>query len=182
MTQPNDVSELCLACGLCCDGTLFGDVELQSKDDANLLKSLGLKIRSRGRPRFTQPCLALGSDCHCRIYGNRPTQCRSFECALLQSVLREQKSRAVALRIIRKTRQQADRIRQLLRILGDMHEDHSMAKRFQTVRRRMESPDTDSVLNWDQQLETFADLTMAVHDLQFTLRREFYPDPSDVPE
>ena len=52
--------QLCRACGLCCDGTLFKDVELQPGDDAGRLQAAGLKLETlRTKPRFAQPCAAL---------------------------------------------------------------------------------------------------------------------------
>src|SRR6267143_1222161 len=71
---------LCLECGLCCNGALFGDVKLQSADNAGVLNSLGLTI-SKGR--FRQPCVAW-KECRCQIYLKRPEHCRKFECLLLQ--------------------------------------------------------------------------------------------------
>ena len=60
---------LCLACGLCCNGVLFKDVELREGDDAAKLKSLGLPLEQLKRKRrFPQPCAALCADNRCRIY------------------------------------------------------------------------------------------------------------------
>ena len=35
---------LCTRCGLCCDGTLFGDVELTGRREATRLELLGLDV------------------------------------------------------------------------------------------------------------------------------------------
>ena len=65
---------LCRACGLCCDGTLFDLVKLETGDDAGRLQALGLPVKvSRGRTpvaRFPQPCSALCADRTCRLYAN----------------------------------------------------------------------------------------------------------------
>ena len=59
----NSAEQLCLACGLCCDGTLFDNVQLGPRDDAPALKALGLPVEvTRGRTPvtlFRQPCAAL---------------------------------------------------------------------------------------------------------------------------
>ena len=49
---------LCPNCGLCCDSTLFADVELRAGDDAKRLKQLGLTLVKKGRTKlaFAQPC------------------------------------------------------------------------------------------------------------------------------
>src|SRR5437764_15390956 len=80
------VSQLCPACGLCCNGVLFGDVELQPGDDKKKLSALGLVVERRGgKSRFPQPCSCFDGKL-CRIYENRPGRCRTFECRLLQQV------------------------------------------------------------------------------------------------
>src|SRR5262245_11489555 len=85
-------SRLCLACGLCCDGTPFADGELQAVDSAARLKALGLSLK-RGKnsegetvQKFAQPCSALGPDCRCALYAERPARCREFDCDLLRAV------------------------------------------------------------------------------------------------
>lgn len=78
---------LCLACGLCCDGTIFSDVTLESEDSRDDLVATGLtfRIHSDGSERFDLPCL-----CHvggpCVIYAQRPSRCRRFRCDLLKAV------------------------------------------------------------------------------------------------
>ena len=79
---------LCTHCGLCCDGTLFADVELASRAEATRLESLGLEIESDDdAPLLVQPCAALRGR-RCTIYAHRPGCCRTFECKLLQDVRR----------------------------------------------------------------------------------------------
>ena len=83
----NSGEHLCLACGLCCDGTLFDNVQLGPRDDAKHLRALGLPVAvTRGRAAvtfFRQPCAALCADRTCRVYADRPGQCRAFECGPL---------------------------------------------------------------------------------------------------
>src|SRR6188508_2374656 len=109
---------LCLDCGLCCNGVIFADVQLQPGDDTKGLESLGLSPVGRKESRrggdsaadskangqslkFLQPCTALGNDCRCRIYPGRPKYCREFECLLLKSVVAGETESAAALGIIR---------------------------------------------------------------------------------
>ncbi|MEI2724527.1 MAG: hypothetical protein V9H26_13620 [Verrucomicrobiota bacterium] len=50
VTWKNDaIVRLCPACGLCCNGVLFGDVELQRGDDAKQLAELGVDLFRKGR-------------------------------------------------------------------------------------------------------------------------------------
>jgi len=52
---------LCTRCGLCCDGTLFAEVELAHRAEATLLEALGLEIeRDDEAPLLVQPWLGRG--------------------------------------------------------------------------------------------------------------------------
>ena len=50
---------------------------------------LGLPVTvSRAAPsvvRFRQPCMALCADRTCRVYADRPLQCRTFECGVFKA-------------------------------------------------------------------------------------------------
>ena len=144
---------MCRHCALCCSGVLFRDVELRPGDDPTKLKALGLPLSpkraapSGRRPqKFPQPCAALAG-CDCHIYAGRPVRCREFECALLKSVSAGETKTSVALQVIRAARDRAEKIRQLLRQLGDADEHVALSLRFRRMKRRMESTplDDDSV-------------------------------------
>jgi len=82
---------LCTRCGLCCDGSLFADVELAGRAEAVGLELLGLQIEDDDDDAYggllVQPCAALQGK-RCGIYAHRPGCCRTFECRLLQDVRR----------------------------------------------------------------------------------------------
>ena len=162
---------LCLACGLCCNGVLFRDVELQPEDDPARLQSLGQPVeRFRRKLRFTQPCTALCVDNRCRIYAERPVRCHQFECALFQAVSRGDMGIPAALRLIRTALGHAEKVRRLLRSLGDDDEQLALSRRFQRTKRRLEKG-----LSNEETAGRYADLTLAVHELNLLLSREFYP-------
>jgi uncharacterized protein len=174
-TNPDDtvVAQLCPACGLCCNGVIFANLALRPADDINRLGSLGLPVadsRSALRPpHLPQPCPAFDGR-HCRIYSDRPQYCREFECVLLQSVKARHTNRTAALGIIRTARDRADKVRGLLRTLGDTGEQVPLSHRFRRMTKRLEG----QKLN-DDTAETYADLTLAVHDLNLLLSEAFYP-------
>ncbi len=175
---------LCLHCGLCCDGTLFRDVELQPGDDADKLRLLGLPVRHpRGEAsdplKFPQPCAALCSDLRCRVYVDRPARCREFECALFKAVAARKVEVSAALKVIRQTRLQADKVRRLLRELGDTGERVSLARRFKRVKRKLDAGELPDGLDAETAYDHFADLSLAVHELDMRLRTKFHPDPTD---
>ena len=71
---------LCTQCGLCCDGTLFGDVELAGRREAARLEGLGLDVDSDDADveLLALPCAGLRGT-RCRVYAHRPPCCRTFE-------------------------------------------------------------------------------------------------------
>lgn len=73
------MSDLCLACGLCCDGSLFGYVPLQDRERA-MASRRGLRVLASGNG-FEQPCSAHHAGA-CAVYAERPRACRAFECKL----------------------------------------------------------------------------------------------------
>ena len=174
--EPTD--NLCLHCGLCCDGTLFRDVELQPGDDAAKLSALGLPVRRGVAAKFPQPCAALCSDLKCGVYSQRPERCRQFECALLKAVAANQVEFAVALKSIRQTRQLAEKVRRLLRELGDAGESVALAKRFKRVKRKFDAGEVPVGLDAETAYDRFGELSLAVHELDRRLRTKFYPDPT----
>lgn len=174
------VEQLCLACGLCCDGTLFDHVQLGPDEDARKLKALGLPVAvSRSKTpaiRFVQPCAALCADRTCRLYADRPRQCRDFECGVYKDAKAGRISFAAALRQVKRARQQAEEIRRLLRELGDTDEARSLNDRFRRTQRRMETTITAAAAN-----HTFAELGLAVHRFHLLAHEKFYTR-ADAPQ
>jgi Fe-S-cluster containining protein len=164
---------LCLACGLCCDGTLFDLVKLEPDDDAGKLKALGLPVSfSRGRmpvARFPQPCSALCEDRSCRVYADRPGQCRNFECLLFKDAKAGRITFAAALPVVKLARRRADKVRRLLRELGDTDEYRAVGERVHRTSERVESNFADETAK-----SKFADLSQAVHHLKLLLQKRFF--------
>jgi uncharacterized protein len=176
MPDPRHVKktgDLCLACGMCCDGTLFDFVRLESADNVALLKKLGMPVtRSRGKDpvsRFAQPCHALCKDRTCRIYTDRPSQCRSYECGVLKDVKADRTSLPDALQLVKRVRRRADDVRRFLRSLGDQDEHRALGERFHRTTERMEAKGTSP-----EQKAAYADLALAVHRLKLDALERFY--------
>lgn len=164
--------DLCIACGMCCNGVIFADVQLQAGDNAAELEALGLRFKPDGggtSGKFCQPCAAYDGAL-CRIYGRRPRYCREFECLLLKKFRGGRSSAAAALRQIRKAKEHLDKVKALLGQLGDNDETLPLARRFQRTRERLESAGTDPGV-----AAVYAELTVAVLDLNSLLSGVFYP-------
>ena len=83
--KPSLTDRLCTKCALCCDGSLFADVELAGRAEATRLEILGLDVEESVPGLLSLPCRALQGT-RCGIYPHRPECCRTFECGLLQDV------------------------------------------------------------------------------------------------
>jgi uncharacterized protein len=172
---------LCLKCGLCCNGVLFADVRLQPQDNAAALATTlpliktSKSVANKGTPlRFLQPCCALGTDGRCSIYADRPTYCRQFECLLFKKIVKGQVAMATAQRLVRSARNRAEKVRRLLRALGDDRESLPLSRRFRDTTKRVLSTDLDEAT-----AETYGELTLATHDLNCLLSSSFYPGSLD---
>jgi uncharacterized protein len=103
-------SALCLACGMCCDGTLFHTVELTA-DEVEPWRRRGLTVLTdHDVPRFTQPCPHHQGG-GCSIYGDRPSTCERFRCPLLLKYMADELSEEECLARVAQVRALAESIR-----------------------------------------------------------------------
>jgi uncharacterized protein len=168
-TAPDDsVSRLCPNCGLCCDGVLFADVELQKGDNAGRLIDLGMSLKKKGMKRaFVQPCRCFDGKL-CQIYADRPKRCATFECGLLKLVQSGEMSSAAALKRIAAAKKLVENVRCLLHRLGDRDEQLALTKRYS----RMMAQPIDMSAGEDTG-ESRGELMLAVNDLMHVLQRDF---------
>ena len=84
---PDPSQILCVKCGMCCDGTLFDDIQLQNQAEADDMEVLGLQLDedTDDIPTMLVPCVGL-KNCRCTVYRHRPVTCRTFECRVLIEV------------------------------------------------------------------------------------------------
>lgn len=162
------IGQLCPQCGLCCDSTLFADVELRASDDAARLRQAGLPLQAKGRTKlaFAQPCPCLEGG-RCQIYSERPRRCRAFECGLLRQVAAREMTPAAALKKIQSTKRQAGQVREWLRTMGQTDESVALTHRYAAA---MASP---MDLSDDAAAERHGQLMLAVSELMTVLQRDF---------
>lgn len=172
--------DLCRTCGMCCDGTLFDLVRLEPGDDARRLARLGLPLaaaRGRQAARFPQPCAALCADGSCRVYADRPGQCRAFECGLLREAKAGRVSFAAAARRVTTAKRRANQVRRLLRALGDHDEQRALGERFHRTSERLEAGPADAAAH-----ALYADLSLAMHRLKLEAHAHFHTPPPETPD
>lgn len=162
--------QLCLQCGLCCNGVIFAQGQLQPEDDAVKLKRLGLAMKRNGK--FAQPCGAFRQNC-CAIYADRPSYCRQFDCALLKAVQEGSVPVDEAERIIRKTRSAEAKVRRLLRKLGTEDPARPLARQFHRTVEALHRGEVGA-----DRAAFFSELTVAMHRLNVLLQRHYYPHES----
>ncbi len=164
----NSVEQLCPNCGLCCDSTLFADVELRAGDDARRLAQLGMTIEQKTQTKlaFPQPCACFDGKL-CGIYGDRPKRCRSFECGLLRRVAVRELTASAALKKISIAKRRAEQVRALLRQVGQREERMALTHRYaEAMSAPIDLPDETSA-------ERRGELMLAVSDLMQLLQRDF---------
>jgi Fe-S-cluster containining protein len=162
------IEQLCPNCGLCCDSTLFADVELRAGDDAERLKQLGLTLHRKTRTKFafSQPCACFDGKL-CQIYADRPNRCRKFDCGLLKRVEAGEMTTSAALKKISEAKQQADLVRKLLLSLGQRDEREALTHRYaEAMSQPIDMADETGP-------ERHGELMLAVNDLMTRLQRDF---------
>jgi hypothetical protein len=129
--KPSLTDTLCTRCGLCCDGSLFADVELASLQEGSALEVMALEIEDADENDgglLLQPCGALKGK-RCRIYPYRPDCCRTFECRLLQGVKRGSVAVERAKERIAEALKQIERLKELTVQLGTSNEHLPLKER-----------------------------------------------------
>ncbi len=162
----NAVDQLCPNCGLCCDGTLFADVELRAGDDAKRLAKLGLVLKKKGRTRtaFAQPCACFDGTL-CTIYPDRPKRCRLFECGLLKKVNAGEMKAGAALKKIAKGKKLIKEMEDLLKSF-EADEDLALSERY--AQAMSEPMDLTS-----GRVDRHGQLMQAYEELMRVLQRDF---------
>jgi Fe-S-cluster containining protein len=164
----NGVEQLCPNCGMCCDSTLFADVELRKGDDPRQLANAGLNIfhKTKVKLAFAQPCACFDGK-FCKIYPDRPKRCRLFECGVLKRVQGGEMTASAALKKIAEAKSRAEKVRRLLREAGERSEGMALTHRYAEA---MKAP---VKLSDEASVERQGELMMAVNDLMQLLEREF---------
>jgi|GEM_PF-2487486 len=80
LNNENEISDLCVSCGMCCDGTLFKRATVFGEEDRILANDLGLNAFDLNNQIFFKLPCSYFSGC-CTIYARpRPGICSAFFC------------------------------------------------------------------------------------------------------
>lgn len=126
-------TELCSACGMCCNGVLFHTVRLQGDDSAQALVALGLRVKHKTKGDFfNQPCVAYRESC-CTIYESRPQRCRLFECKQLLRVTSGETTPDAAMEKIREAKDRVTQVEEFFRLSGETNDKGPLTKRYERL-------------------------------------------------
>jgi len=171
VSDPGEVTgRLCTRCGLCCDGTLFADVELAGAAEAGRMAAMGLIVEDDdpGERLLVQPCALLRGR-RCGIYGHRPVCCRTVECRLLRETQRGRRSVQCALATVASARARIRRAQTLLARMGPRDARLPLVERAAEALAR-------AVPAGARGRSARAELEATMEALERILRREFLPD------
>ena len=100
----DDATDLCLACGICCEGVLHNHATAVP-EELERIERLGISLyEKREYSAFALPC-----SCHvgqrCMVYEQRPTACGAYKCSLLQAAQEGVRSFSEAHRVVEQARE-----------------------------------------------------------------------------
>ncbi|MEX0812126.1 MAG: YkgJ family cysteine cluster protein [Chitinophagales bacterium] len=150
----NNPSSICLSCGLCCDGTVIGFVELDREELPAMRQLLDLE-EVDGNRVFLQPCKNYCEGC--QIYSKRPKQCASFKCGLLKSLEQKELNFDAAIEMIRELKQKKSALEEKLALLDlDLH-SQSFHFKIEELKRFLQKEKSKSTLK-QKHLELLSEL------------------------
>jgi Fe-S-cluster containining protein len=144
----NESSNLCLSCGLCCDGTLIGFVELANEELVAARKTLDIE-EENGHGFLLQPCSKYCNGC--TVYDKRPKHCASFKCGRLQSLEQKEVNFEQASAMIQEVKLQKTRIDKKLASLDFDLKSPSFYFKMIELMKLLKEKEATSVLQADEQ-------------------------------
>jgi len=154
-----------LSCGLCCDGTLIGFVQLE-QDELPAVREVMTIEEENGIGFFLQPCQKYCNGC--TIYADRPSNCDKFNCGLLKSVQQEDLAFDEALKTIDEVKQKKRDIEKLVAALPFQLQSKSFYFQMVELKSSLEKKKIASTLSTSE-----LSLLAAVADLNALLSRRF---------
>lgn len=143
----NDASNICLACGLCCDGTLIGFVEL-TQEEAPRIDAIKNIENEHNNQFFLQPCDKFCDGC--TIYADRPTRCGEFECGLLKSVEKKELSFDIAVKSVKEIKEMKSVLQLKISEMNFDLKSHSFFFRTVELKKFLEKVKSESKITNEQ--------------------------------
>jgi hypothetical protein len=150
-TNLTSEQEICIKCGICCDGTLFNYAVLKKGEKEFLPKLLKKKyILTETGEAFKLPCPYF--DKKCTIYDKeKPHVCSSFRCQLLKNLSKGKIDKVDAEQVVKNAMKLRSEIFQLYEEINKTKELISFREILIEIRRKNEANILDAVK--DKQFE-----------------------------
>ena len=161
----NDATKVCLACGLCCDGTVIGFVQVAREELPELRELLDVE-NANGEGFFLQPCKKFCDGC--TIYPNRPKQCAKYECGLLESLEQKEIDLDTALETVHVVKQKKVAIEKKLALLQLKLHSHSFYFKMVELKKLFQTNNSQSTLT-----QNHLDLLTDLNQLESLLSKRF---------
>lgn len=139
----NESTNICLSCGICCDGTLIGFVQLDQKEIPEIRAIMDIE-EENGQGLFLHPCKKYCDGC--MVYSRRPKQCASFECGLLKSVEKRELAFNSAVEIINVVKQKKIVIEEKLKVFQIELQSRSFYFKMVELEKILQQEKADSLL------------------------------------
>mgnify|MGYP000933622400 FL=1 len=135
---PENEQAVCLTCGFCCDGTLFGHAVLKPDEKGNLPPLIEQNVfRQEGKDYFRLPCLYFSG--RCTIYESpRADVCGAYRCRLLADMEAGKISSGEAVEIVRNADRMRKEITDAYRILTSSSDGEPLTVVLRELGRRHE--------------------------------------------
>ncbi len=129
-------TELCQACGLCCDGTFFTFTSFSDLENEDGQTMEGGKSNSQ-----PQPCAYHQCEGGCSIYASRPSVCRTFRCLLLKGVSKEQMTLDAAIEIVSQAKRHRRELETAMKRKASFLKPLPLNTKFHLIYSRGKAPD-----------------------------------------
>lgn len=176
VTESNDPvnpSDLCINCGLCCNGTLFSHAHMREHEIEQVVRLGMKKSTDTVMDCFSLPCPRLeGTVCSC--YGDRPLVCGEFMCRLVDSLVAGEIDLQASLGIVERTREISNEVREQLSEITGGGPDLSISELTRKLTSMLEEADDPREFR-----RANARLFLGLATLHIGLRTHFVPDDRD---
>ncbi len=142
MQSPILEQEICVTCGMCCDGTLFSNAILQPGEKGHLPAAMEKSYTKTDAGEFFKlPCSYFHGKCS--IYDQKKAHvCSAFRCNLLKDFSEDKISQADAFIIVENAIKQRDEVIHLARTVFETTENMYLKSILEKIGKTEEDEDT----------------------------------------
>lgn len=171
---PENEQAVCLTCGFCCDGTLFGHAVLKAGEKGSLPALIEKNVfMIEGKDYFRLPCLYFEGKC--TIYDSiRADVCGSYRCRLLADMAEGRIRQGEAHEIVRKAWLMRQEIREAYKAFSGQREELPLTVILRELRKYHERlADNDDIDSAYEVLQARCNIFEALLIMHFRPESDF---------